>query len=149
MFHFRQVSCCVTATNGTRKTQQAEVMLSNGAEGLISLHIETVLETLRHPVEINAKTSCQIDIALTSLQQTGLIAGCLFGGTLFHVQMRGIEQPIDSSPGRQLPASRLSAGNLLQGHHQVHFWVLRSLQCQSSYIVVFVLTNEIPCLFID
>jgi hypothetical protein len=63
--------------------------------------------------------------------------------------MRGIDDALDSCPRRQLPSSRLSAGNLLQGRLKVYLSVFRTLQSQLAHVIVSVLTNEIPRLLID
>ena len=129
--------------------QCAEVFLSNGAKQLILFDVGTLRKALRHPVKVDAKTSCQVNHALTFTCNLRLIASSLLRGALFHIEMRGIDDSFDLSPRRQFPSSSLSTCNLLQGHLKVHLCVLRTLQSQLPYVVICMLMNEFPRLLID
>ena len=73
-------------------------------ECFVLFHISTVLETSRHPVEVDAKAPCKVDQQLSFTFATEpfhhllLIASRLFRGTLLHVEVGGIDDTFSSSP---------------------------------------------------
>lgn len=94
----------------------------------IPFDIGPLPKLLRHPIEVNAEAACQIDKGTLIFRHLGisgfrdseiprnnhcLVPRRLLTGTLFHIQVRRIDDAVNGSPRGQFPPCRLPAGNLL------------------------------------
>ena len=135
----------------------------------IPFDIGPLPKLLRHPIEVNAEAACQIDkgtlifrhLGISGFRDFGittfrdseiprnnhcLVPRRLLTGTLLHIQVRRIDDAVNSSPRGQFPPCRLPAGNLLQGERHIHLCRLPpSFEGKSSDIIHTMLLYILPC----
>ena len=129
--HPVQIITGIRLNNRCLQPQKREVGRSQSTQIGIPLHVDSFVETPRHPREIHPETARQIDKAGAAdpliLQAPclfcnygSLIACRQFARTLFHRQVRRINDVLACRPCRHLLPCRLPAPNLLQRQRHVH-----------------------------